>query len=151
MSVESWTPGPKPLCHRCPTGPHRSGLLWTRAKGESTKTNLALGGLLEVGAQQFAGCVARTSIPTIDDRDAKAAGRHGMPLGRPILVEGDLQAGDAGHGDDLVLQRPRRMAIAPAVRREQHDAVAGAPAAVVEAPGAFRVEPHQGFDPGIAT
>src|SRR5579883_2916595 len=28
-SVDSWTPGPKPLCHRHPTGPHPSGLQWT--------------------------------------------------------------------------------------------------------------------------
>src|SRR5579883_880811 len=27
--VDSWTPGPKPLCHRHPTGPHPSGLGWT--------------------------------------------------------------------------------------------------------------------------
>src|ERR1700759_5784214 len=42
-SVDSWTPGPKPLCHRHPTGPHPSGLLWTPATGESTKSNVALG------------------------------------------------------------------------------------------------------------
>src|SRR5579883_3492398 len=41
-SVDSWTPGPKPLCHRHPTGPHPSGLLWTPAKGEATKSNVAL-------------------------------------------------------------------------------------------------------------
>src|SRR6185437_14633243 len=28
-SVDSWTPGLEPLCHRHPTGPLRSGLLWT--------------------------------------------------------------------------------------------------------------------------
>src|ERR1700759_1133957 len=33
ISVDSWTPGPKPLCHRRPTGPHPSGLLWTPAQG----------------------------------------------------------------------------------------------------------------------
>src|SRR3954453_1697965 len=36
MSVDSWTPGSKPLCHRHPTGPHPSGLLWT------PRTNFAL-------------------------------------------------------------------------------------------------------------
>src|SRR5690348_12338861 len=43
--LDSWTPGPKPLCHRHPTGPHSSGLLWTPwtpAKGDSTNTNFAL-------------------------------------------------------------------------------------------------------------
>src|SRR6185503_9504522 len=46
MSVDSWTLDPKPLCHRHPTGPHPSGLLWTpwaSAKGDSTKSNFALG------------------------------------------------------------------------------------------------------------
>src|SRR6185437_3524031 len=43
MSVDSWTLGPKPLCHRRPTGPHPSGLLWTPANGDSTKSNFALG------------------------------------------------------------------------------------------------------------
>src|SRR5690348_13019866 len=43
LSVDSWTLGPKPLCHRHPTGPHPSGLLWTPAKGDSTKRNFALG------------------------------------------------------------------------------------------------------------
>src|SRR5689334_2176029 len=36
-SVDSWTPGPKPLCHRHPTGPHPSGFLrtpWTLRSGE---------------------------------------------------------------------------------------------------------------------
>src|SRR6478752_6669655 len=42
VSVDSWTLGPKPLCHRHPTGPHPSGLLWTPAKGDPTKSNLAL-------------------------------------------------------------------------------------------------------------
>src|SRR6476620_668531 len=46
VSVDSWTPGPKPLCHRHPTGPHPSGLLWTPwtpDKGDSTKSDFALG------------------------------------------------------------------------------------------------------------
>src|SRR5215469_5092361 len=42
VSVDSWTPGPKPLCHRHPTGPHPSGLGWTPAKGDSTKSGFAL-------------------------------------------------------------------------------------------------------------
>src|SRR5690242_12094700 len=47
VSVDSWTPGLKPLCHRHPTGPHPSGLLWTPwtpANGDSTKSNFALSG-----------------------------------------------------------------------------------------------------------
>src|ERR1700748_1789038 len=43
--LDSWTPGPKPLCHRHPTGPHPSGLLWTPwtpAKGSSGKSDFVL-------------------------------------------------------------------------------------------------------------
>src|SRR6478672_925552 len=52
VSVDSWTLGPKPLCHRHPTGPHPSGLLWTPwtpAKGDSTRSNFALAALLQPG------------------------------------------------------------------------------------------------------
>src|SRR6185437_16359544 len=57
---DSWTPGPKPLCHRHPTGPHPSGLLWTPwtpDKGDSTNSDFALGSLahrleVELGLQQ---------------------------------------------------------------------------------------------------
>src|SRR5690242_14860089 len=45
VSVDSWTLGPKPLCHRHPTGPHPSGLLWTPwtlAEGNSTNSSFAL-------------------------------------------------------------------------------------------------------------
>src|SRR5690242_8742174 len=52
ISVDSWTLGPKPLCHRHPTGPHPSGLRWTPwtpAKGDSTRSDFALDHLDEVG------------------------------------------------------------------------------------------------------
>src|SRR5579871_6903134 len=39
---DSWTPDPKPLWHRHPTGPHPSGLWWTPDKGCSTKSNFGL-------------------------------------------------------------------------------------------------------------
>ena len=39
-SADSWTPGPKPLCHRHPTGPHPNGLLWTPAKGRFDENQL---------------------------------------------------------------------------------------------------------------
>src|SRR5690349_22261235 len=44
-SVDSWTPGLKPLGHRYPTGPHPSGLPWTPwtpANGDSTRSDFAL-------------------------------------------------------------------------------------------------------------
>src|SRR6476620_10184295 len=43
VSADSWTLGPKPLCHRHPTGPQPSGLLWTPAKGDPTKSKFAPG------------------------------------------------------------------------------------------------------------
>ena len=60
VSVDSWTPGPKPLCHRHPTGPHPSGLWWTPAKGDSTTSNFAL------------------------ERDDIGRNRKGIPYGRLI-------------------------------------------------------------------
>src|SRR3954471_20347122 len=42
VSLDSWTPGPKPLCHRHPTGPHPSGLAWTPATADSTNSDFAL-------------------------------------------------------------------------------------------------------------
>src|SRR3954467_13930649 len=43
VSLDSWTPGPKPLCHRHPTGPHPSGFQWTPANGAATRRDFALG------------------------------------------------------------------------------------------------------------
>src|SRR3954464_5383167 len=42
VSLDSWTLGPKPLCHRHPTGPHPSGLGWTPAMGEPIRSDVAL-------------------------------------------------------------------------------------------------------------
>src|SRR6476620_11585149 len=50
ISVDSWTLGLKLLCHRHPTGPHPSGLMWTPAKGDSTKSNFALARVAQYGA-----------------------------------------------------------------------------------------------------
>src|SRR5512142_1838313 len=47
-SVDSWTPGPKPLCHRHPTGPHPSGLPWTLVdsrQGQCDEKQLRAGAL----------------------------------------------------------------------------------------------------------
>src|SRR6185312_10445264 len=80
-SVDSWTHGPKPLCHRHPTGPHPSGLLWTPAKGDSTKSNVAL--VDQPDLHVAARCV-------FDRRQAAAAGHArrdlGAGLGRQPLV-----------------------------------------------------------------
>src|SRR3954470_16371002 len=45
VSLDSWTPSPKPLCHRHPTGPHPSGLGWTPVysrHGRPTRSSFAL-------------------------------------------------------------------------------------------------------------
>lgn len=68
-------------------------------------------------SQLLACRVAGVAIPAIDDRNAKAARRHGMAIGGQFLVEGDLEARDAGQGRDLALQVERRMAIARSMRR----------------------------------
>src|SRR5437868_9801470 len=53
VSLDSWTPGPKPLCHRHPTGPHPSGLAWTPVdsrQGDPTRSDFALGRRIPVEA-----------------------------------------------------------------------------------------------------
>src|SRR6476619_5362596 len=84
MSVDSWTLGPKPLCHRHPTGPHPSGLLWTPAKCDSTKSNFAL--VLRLPAPQLEG------------------GRRG---GGIELLRRDLRAASQFIDDDLEALEPR--------------------------------------------
>src|SRR6478752_5329537 len=95
MSVDSWTLGPKPLCHRRPTGPHPSGLLWTPAKGDSTKSNVAL--VLRLG---FGGDEAVEPAPGLvlfaenADRPLQAANGIGVDHCRGIgrLVVGSRAA-----------------------------------------------------------
>src|SRR3954462_1971213 len=56
VSLDSWTPGPKPLCHRHPTGPHPSGLLWTRVDSrhaDSTMSDFALAALFQPGHERL--------------------------------------------------------------------------------------------------
>src|SRR5690348_11479316 len=76
-SVDSWTPGPKPLCHRHPTGPHPSGLLWTPSKGDSTKSNFALGAMARDDARQHLGLLDRRPRGLAQARE------------RPLLEGGD--------------------------------------------------------------
>ena len=90
------TPGPKPLCHRHPTGPHPSGLLWTPAKGDSTKSNFALA----PGALQ-----RLVGLPLLDARDV-VAGEGLRVLARIALDPGEHQA--------------LRLAVAALLGLEQH-------------------------------
>src|SRR6185312_10570674 len=104
-SVDSWTPGPKPLCHRRPTGPHPSGLLWTPAKGDSTKSNFALAALLaaqdvvaDLGGQHLLLVEQALLLPVTvgedakgDQRDREVGDREGPPdavhVERGVLAE----------------------------------------------------------------
>src|SRR6516164_10529286 len=54
-------------------------------------------------------------VEAIDDGETKAAGRHGVALGRMILMKGDLHAGDARHVLDPLNGRGGRMAVAAAM------------------------------------
>src|SRR3954469_4072354 len=71
VSLDSWTPGPKPLCHRHPTGPHPSGLWWTPAKGDSTKRDCALGPARLVGLVR---------------RGEQGRGRHHRPVAEVVAA-----------------------------------------------------------------
>ncbi len=93
---------------------------------------------------------SRGAVPAVDDRDTEAARRHGVPLGRQIFMKGDLQARDAWHCGDLLLQRRRWMSVAPPMGRKQHHAVTGSRFAIVERPFASGIKTDQRFDPGIA-
>src|SRR6185437_1484073 len=94
-SVDSWTPGPKPLCHRHPTGPHPSGLLWTPAEGDSTKSKFALAGPqrpdrvvaaeeVEQGAQRLA--AIRLQLGVAVDDQAGVVLRGLQQLGRVTQI-----------------------------------------------------------------
>ena len=108
------------------------------------------GGRQKIFAQPLAPRHGRAQIEAVDDGKAKPAGRHGVAFRRAVFVEGDLHAGDARHGFDLVDQRRRRMAVARPVRSEQHDAVAFAAIVVEKIPLAPLVEPDHGVDPARA-
>src|ERR1700742_4169471 len=71
-SVDSWTPGPKPLCHRHPTGPHPSGLLWTPVRLKRHRVAVDQG----VGAAQ--------ALRFLTQVIGRADGAHyGVALGLP--------------------------------------------------------------------
>src|SRR5205809_6573745 len=71
VSVDSWTPGPKPLCRRHPTGPQPGGFLWTPATGDSTKSDFALADVALLGG----------------DRPGALVGRQGTHLGVESVCE----------------------------------------------------------------
>src|SRR4051812_47461115 len=101
----------------------------------------------EMGTQPLSRGVSRGAIPAVDDRDPKAARWHGVPLGGQILVKSDLQARDAGPPDDPLLQRGRRLWVAPPMRRKHPHAVASSRRAVVKRPPPPGKKPDQRFAP----
>src|SRR6476659_6942755 len=88
MSVDSWTLGPKPLCHRHPTGPHPSGLLWTPwtpAKGDSTKSSFALAATLAlVDEAEAVGVGGSRAADELGPQDVEVLGvdRRSLPGGQ---------------------------------------------------------------------
>src|SRR5690349_4294958 len=114
---DSWTPGPKPLCHRHPTGPHPSGLLrtpWTPAKGDSTESDFALAQAFEVGA------------PAAESRDVVRR-RGGIAFadealhGRAVFQLDRAEAERRGDLRHEVAETPRRQA--PDLERDRAAAV----------------------------
>src|ERR1700742_1867900 len=79
-SVDSWTLGPKPLCHRHPTGPHPSGLLWTPGIALPSEAEIEeVGDGLEL--------VGRERAPQVEDGDPLAVVALG-PRRVDVLVLG---------------------------------------------------------------
>src|SRR5579883_2229967 len=104
--VDSWTPGPKPLWHRHPTGPHPSGLLWTPAGGDSMKSNVAPGRRSELGRapQQRRSELAEDLGDNLVGRAADID--HDRPLvGTRLLERRELAVEQADRHEMLV---PRR-------------------------------------------
>src|SRR5579871_1511200 len=124
-SLNSWTPGPKPLWHRHPTGPHPRRLWWTPAKGSSTKSNVALGcWKLEIERrgpdrhrQRIAGGKVRRQAGAVGlalerQHQAAAHAEHGVLLEVLVVVGEELgdQRRPARRFDDHVqVRRPPGM------------------------------------------
>src|SRR6266568_115633 len=100
--------------------------------------------------QHLAPRAAGLQVKCVDDGETKAAGRHGMALGFLVLVKRDLHARNAGHLPHLCGERSRRVAIARAMRPEQHHAVSVAPVVIGEVPSPLPVEAHERVDPAGA-
>src|SRR5690348_16685201 len=68
-SVDSWTPGAKPLSHRHPTGPVPSGLLWTPWMARRRKLALVVGSC--GGRLRLAGALDLLARPLEGDVQAR--------------------------------------------------------------------------------
>src|SRR5215470_17823699 len=101
----------------------------------------------EMRPQHLAPGAAGLQVKRVDDGETKAAGRHGVALGFLVLVKCDLHARDAGQVPHLCRERGRRVAVAWAMRPEQHHAVSVAPVLIGEVPAPLLVEAHERIDP----
>src|SRR5262249_18506300 len=104
----------------------------------------------EMRAQHLAPGAAGVQVECVDDGETKAARRHSVALGFFVLVKRDLYARTAGHLPHLCGERSRRVAIARAMRPEQHHAVSVAPVVIGEVPSPLMVEAHERIDPAGA-
>ena len=119
VSVDSWTLGPKPLCHRHPTGPHPSGLLWTPwtpAKGASTKSNFALGLLHPRGADDLAKPVRADAILVFAVLEDRSETRHARASGSRSTVPHRPSFGVQGRRFVRQVQRATRRRLPPWLR-----------------------------------
>src|SRR5262245_62052723 len=101
----------------------------------------------EMRAQHLAPGAAGVQVECVDDGETKAARRHSVALGFLVLVKRDLYARNAGHLPHLCGERSRRVAIARAMRPEQHHAVSVAPVVIGEVPSPLLIEAHARIDP----
>src|SRR5262245_41475308 len=90
---------------------------------------------------------ADVEVETIDHRQPEAAGRHRVLARSAVLVERDLEAGNAGTAQHLLDGTGRRVTVARPLAAEQHDAVTVAPLVILEPPAPIAIEPHQRVDP----
>jgi len=97
--------------------------------------------------QALAGGHAGLELPAVHDREREAAGRHGVGLRRPVLVEGDLLARDLRKRPDLLEHRRFDAAVARSVGAEEDDAVAVAPVVVGVRPAPVLLELDERRDP----
>src|SRR6185503_6470348 len=111
VSADSWTLGPKPLCHRHPTGPHPSGLLWTPwtpAGGNSAKSNFALS--RAVLDHHHPDLARRRRQPTVRIGGIEAHGDTVLHIAADCLDEPAAHAGDDVAMAHRVVDAPPRRA-----------------------------------------
>ena len=102
---------------------------------------------MEQWGESLANFESGLGVPTINDGEPESAGRHRVHFWGPILMEGNLNAGDPLPTKKFVHRFLLRLGIAGAVRSEQHDAVACPAGVIAKVPTAARIEINDGLDP----